>query len=121
MSRAAGIIGISITKADRFYFVLPDEDIIRNGGKPVQEMKHGDVINIPPEVKHWHGNGACGKWCAGQLAPIPYRRSKEERRNQKRNGGDFNPCRLLCRMAEGMGGVSDGKRDLSGLTRKKLC
>lgn len=24
-------------------------------GKPAQEMKPGDVINIPPEVKHWHG------------------------------------------------------------------
>ncbi len=24
-------------------------------GKKVQELKPGDVVNIPPEVKHWHG------------------------------------------------------------------
>lgn len=24
-------------------------------GKPAQELKAGDVVNIPPEVKHWHG------------------------------------------------------------------
>ncbi len=24
-------------------------------GKPAQELKPGDVVNIPPEVKHWHG------------------------------------------------------------------
>ena len=24
-------------------------------GKPAQEMNPGDVINIAPEVKHWHG------------------------------------------------------------------
>ena len=24
-------------------------------GKPARELKAGDVVNIPPEVKHWHG------------------------------------------------------------------
>ena len=24
-------------------------------GKPAQELKPGDVVNIPAEVKHWHG------------------------------------------------------------------
>ena len=24
-------------------------------GKPAQELHAGDVVNIPPEVKHWHG------------------------------------------------------------------
>lgn len=48
-------------------------------GKPVQELKPGDVVNIPPEVKHWHGatkdswfshlavevpgEGASNEWC----------------------------------------------------------
>ena len=27
-------------------------------GKPAQELKPGDVVNIPPEVKHWHGAAA---------------------------------------------------------------
>lgn len=24
-------------------------------GKPAQELRRGDVVHIPPEVKHWHG------------------------------------------------------------------
>ena len=24
-------------------------------GEPAQELHPGDVVNIPPEVKHWHG------------------------------------------------------------------
>ncbi|WP_416327653.1 cupin domain-containing protein [[Eubacterium] hominis] len=24
-------------------------------GKPAQKLHTGDVVNIPPEVKHWHG------------------------------------------------------------------
>ncbi len=24
-------------------------------GKPARELNAGDVVNIPPEVKHWHG------------------------------------------------------------------
>lgn len=24
-------------------------------GEPARELKPGDVVNIPPEVKHWHG------------------------------------------------------------------
>ncbi len=27
-------------------------------GKPAQALKAGDVVNIPPEVKHWHGAAA---------------------------------------------------------------
>ena len=32
-------------------------------GKTAQEMKPGDVINIAPEVKHWHGaEGSSNEW-----------------------------------------------------------
>ena len=24
-------------------------------GKPARELRPGDVVHIPPEVKHWHG------------------------------------------------------------------
>lgn len=24
-------------------------------GEPAQHLKEGDVVNIPPDVKHWHG------------------------------------------------------------------
>jgi 4-carboxymuconolactone decarboxylase len=27
-------------------------------GKPAQALKPGDVVSIPPEVKHWHGAAA---------------------------------------------------------------
>lgn len=32
-------------------------------GKPARELKPGDVVNIPPEVKHWHG-AAADSWFA---------------------------------------------------------
>ncbi len=32
--------------------------LIRQWGSPIQEMKQGDVIWIPPGVKHWHGAAA---------------------------------------------------------------
>ena len=32
-------------------------------GQPARELKPGDVVNIPPEVKHWHG---AAKDCAFQ-------------------------------------------------------
>ena len=27
----------------------------QEAGKPAQLLVPGDVVNIPPEVKHWHG------------------------------------------------------------------
>jgi len=30
-------------------------------GESAQELHPGDVVNIPPEVKHWHG-GAADSW-----------------------------------------------------------
>jgi 4-carboxymuconolactone decarboxylase len=31
---------------------------VRHEGGPVQEMREGDVVRIPPGVKHWHGAAA---------------------------------------------------------------
>lgn len=39
-------------------------------GKPAQEMKPGDVINIPPEVKHWHG-AAPDSWFSHLAVEVP--------------------------------------------------
>lgn len=52
-------------------------------GKPARELRPGDVVEIPPEVKHWHGaapdsffahlavefpaEGGCTEW----LEPVP--------------------------------------------------
>lgn len=60
-------------------------------GKPAQELKAGDVVNIPPEVKHWHGaapdsafqhlalevpgEGTSNEWCEA-VDPAEYGRLK---------------------------------------------
>ena len=37
--------------------VLSGEGRYQERGKPVQIIKKGDVVRIPPEVEHWHGGG----------------------------------------------------------------
>ena len=60
-------------------------------GKTAQELHPGDVVNIPPEVKHWHGaapdcwfshlavevpgEGTSNEWCE----PVPEETYKELR------------------------------------------
>jgi Uncharacterized conserved protein, contains double-stranded beta-helix domain len=39
-------------------------------GKEPQELNPGDVINIPPEVKHWHG-AAPDSWFAHLAVEVP--------------------------------------------------
>ena len=39
-------------------------------GKPAQELHPGDVVNIPPEVKHWHG-AALDSWFAHLAVEVP--------------------------------------------------
>ncbi|MDE6723604.1 MAG: cupin domain-containing protein, partial [Eubacterium sp.] len=39
-------------------------------GKHAQEMQAGDVINIPPEVKHWHG-AAPDSWFSHLAVEVP--------------------------------------------------
>ena len=39
-------------------------------GKPTQELHPGDVISIPPEVKHWHG-AAQDSWFAHVAISVP--------------------------------------------------
>ena len=39
-------------------------------GKPAQELKAGDVVNIPPEVKHWHG-AAADSWFQHLAIEVP--------------------------------------------------
>ena len=38
--------------------------------KPAQELKAGDVVNIPPEVKHWHG-AAKDSWFQHLTVEVP--------------------------------------------------
>lgn len=46
-------------------------------GKPAQEMKPGDVVNIPPEVKHWHG-AAPDSWFSHLAVEVPAEGSSNE-------------------------------------------
>lgn len=39
-------------------------------GKEAQELHPGDVVNIPPEVKHWHG-AAKASWFAHLAVEVP--------------------------------------------------
>ena len=39
-------------------------------GKEAQELHPGDVVNIPPEVKHWHG-AAKDCWFAHLAVEVP--------------------------------------------------
>jgi len=39
-------------------------------GKEARELHPGDVVNIPPEVKHWHG-AACDSWFSHLAVEVP--------------------------------------------------
>jgi 4-carboxymuconolactone decarboxylase len=39
-------------------------------GKPARELHPGDVVNIPAEVKHWHG-AACDSWFQHIAIAVP--------------------------------------------------
>ena len=39
-------------------------------GKPAQELHPGDVVNIPPETKHWHG-AAKDSWFTHIAVEVP--------------------------------------------------
>ena len=46
-------------------------------GKPAQSLKPGDVVTIPPEVKHWHGaKKAC--WFSHLAVEVPGENTSNE-------------------------------------------
>ena len=46
-------------------------------GKPAQELYPGDVVNIPPEVKHWHG-AAPDSWFSHLAVEVPCENGSNE-------------------------------------------
>lgn len=46
-------------------------------GKEAIEMKPGDCINIPPEVKHWHG-AAKDSWFSHLAVEVPGEETSNE-------------------------------------------
>ena len=39
-------------------------------GQEAQALRPGDVVNIPPEVKHWHG-AAADSWFSHLALEVP--------------------------------------------------
>lgn len=46
-------------------------------GQPARELHPGDVVNIPPEVKHWHG-AAADSWFCHVAIEVPAEGSSNE-------------------------------------------
>lgn len=46
-------------------------------GKEARELKPGDVVNIPPEVKHWHG-AAADEWFQHLAIEVPGENTSNE-------------------------------------------
>jgi len=46
-------------------------------GKPAQKLKAGDVVNIPPEVNHWHG-ATKDSWFAHIALSVPAEGAENE-------------------------------------------
>ena len=42
----------------------------QEAGKPAREFHPGDVVNIPPETKHWHG-AARDSWSVHVAVEVP--------------------------------------------------
>lgn len=57
-------------KGGQILLVTAGRGYYQEWGKEAQELKPGDVVNIPPEVKHWHG-AAVDSWFAHLAVEIP--------------------------------------------------
>lgn len=57
-------------KGGQILLVTAGRGYYQEWGKPAQELLPGDVVNIPPEVKHWHG-AAADSWFAHLAVEVP--------------------------------------------------
>ncbi len=57
-------------KGGQILIVTDGRGYYQEWNKPAQELKKGDVINIPPEVKHWHG-AAKDSWFSHIAIEVP--------------------------------------------------
>ena len=64
-------------KGGQILLVLAGEGWYQEYGKPAQALKAGDTVEIPPEVKHWHG-AAKDSWFAHLAIEIPADGAKNE-------------------------------------------
>lgn len=57
-------------KGGQILLVTSGRGYYQEWGKPAEELHAGDVVNIPPEVKHWHG-AAKESWFAHVAIEVP--------------------------------------------------
>lgn len=57
-------------KGGQILLVTSGRGYYQEWGKPAQELKTGDVVNIPAEVKHWHG-AAKDSWFSHVAIAVP--------------------------------------------------
>lgn len=57
-------------KGGQILLVTAGRGYYQEWGKEAQELKPGDVVNIPPEVKHWHG-AAPNEWFQHLAVEVP--------------------------------------------------
>lgn len=78
-NRAAATIGTSITQKRRRsnHYCVAGRGYYQEEGKPAIEMKPGDCINIPAEVKHWHG-AASDSWFSHLAIEVPGEQTSNE-------------------------------------------
>ncbi|WP_296879963.1 cupin domain-containing protein, partial [Thomasclavelia sp.] len=64
-------------KGGQILLVTDGKGWYQEWGKPAQELKPGDVVNIAPEVKHWHG-AAKDSWFAHIAIEVPAKDASNE-------------------------------------------
>lgn len=64
-------------KGGQILLVTVGRGYYQEWGKPAQELRAGDVVNIPPEVKHWHG-AAPDSWFAHLAVKVPAEEASNE-------------------------------------------
>ena len=52
-------------------------EVYQEWGKPAQELRPGDVVNIAPGVKHWHG-AAPDSWFSHLALEVPGEETSNE-------------------------------------------
>lgn len=64
-------------KGGQILLVTDGRGYYQEWGKPARELKPGDVVDIPPEVKHWHG-AAKDSWFAHVAIAVPAKDASNE-------------------------------------------
>ncbi len=57
-------------KGGQILLVTAERGYYQQWGQPPQELHPGDVVRIPPEVKHWHG-AAPDSWFVHLAVEVP--------------------------------------------------